>query len=97
MRNKTNDEFKNPHVLPRKLATITCHKCGSVGYNMRAYKGKTKSYTSMPKGGNNTKKPKTRKGNGKNKKSKSATQPTQEVRSCSQGPQATKNMIYVPF
>lgn len=28
LRNKENDDPKNPHVLSRRLATITCKKCG---------------------------------------------------------------------
>lgn len=94
-RNTTNDKSRNSHVLPRKLSTITCHKCGSMGHNMVTCKGKRAAYRTMPKGGNKIKKEKTTKG--KNKKSTSATQPTQEIGSCSQGLQVLKNRIYVLF
>ncbi|KAI5422151.1 hypothetical protein KIW84_045567 [Lathyrus oleraceus] len=88
MRKKTNDEPKSPHVMPRKLVTITCHKCGSMGHNMRTRKGKSATDRDMPKDGNKTKKLKTTKV--KKKKSKSATQPTQKIGCCSQGPQPTQ-------
>ncbi|KAI5384444.1 hypothetical protein KIW84_071453 [Lathyrus oleraceus] len=90
MRNNTNDEPKNPRVLLRKLVTITCHKCGSMGHNMRTCKGNREEDRVIPKDGNKTKKSKTTKGKVKNKKSKSGTLPTQEVGSCSQGPQTTQ-------
>ncbi|CAL5206992.1 unnamed protein product [Lathyrus oleraceus] len=90
MRNKTNDEPKNPHVLPRKLTTVTCTKCGSMGHNKRTCKGKREEYRAMPNGGNKTKKQNITKGTSKKKKSKSASQPTQVVGSFSQGPLATQ-------
>ncbi|CAK8542604.1 unnamed protein product [Lathyrus sativus] len=91
LRIMTNDELKNPHVLPRNLTSTTCTKCGSMGHNKRTCKGKRATYMVMPKGGNKTKKQKTTKGNGKKKKSNNASQPTQEVGSCSQGPPSTKD------
>lgn len=49
LRNKTNDEPKNPHVSPRRLATVICHKCGVMSYNMRSFKGKSADMA-IPKG-----------------------------------------------
>ncbi|KAI5399895.1 hypothetical protein KIW84_065004 [Lathyrus oleraceus] len=39
LRNKANDEPKNPHVLSRRLATVTCKKCGEMGHNKRKLQG----------------------------------------------------------
>ncbi|XP_058742388.1 uncharacterized protein LOC131614867 [Vicia villosa] len=55
MRNKDNDEPRLKHVLPRKLATVTCHKCGGMGHNKRSCKGKTTADRAIPKGGNKKK------------------------------------------
>ncbi|CAI8593911.1 unnamed protein product [Vicia faba] len=30
IRNKVNDKVRNPHVLLRKLTTVTCLKCGAM-------------------------------------------------------------------
>lgn len=38
LRNKTNDEPRNAHVLQRKLATVTCHMCGTMGHNKQSCK-----------------------------------------------------------
>lgn len=77
MRKKTHDEPKNPHVLPRNLTTVTCHKCGSMGHNMRTFKGNRETNWDMPKGDNNTKKSKNTKRKKKGeRKSTNVTQPT---------------------
>src|ERR1051325_8208042 len=52
MRNKSNDEPRNPHVLQRNLATITCKKCGALGHNKRSCKGKRAADSAIPIGGN---------------------------------------------
>ncbi|XP_058753081.1 uncharacterized protein LOC131626266 [Vicia villosa] len=52
MRNKVSDEPRNPHVLPGKLTTVTCHKCGGMGHNKRSCKGKRGADIAIPKGGN---------------------------------------------
>lgn len=54
--NKTNDEPINPHVLPRKLAIVTCHRCGVMGHTKQSCKGKRVVDRVIPKGGNQTKK-----------------------------------------
>ena len=59
LRIKISCDPRNPHVLPIKLTTITCHKCGVMGHNMRRYKEKRDADRVRPKGGNNTKKTKT--------------------------------------
>ncbi|XP_058776681.1 uncharacterized protein LOC131651009 [Vicia villosa] len=84
MRNKINDEPRNPHVLPRKLPTVTCHKCGAMGHNMRTCKGKRAADRAIPKGGNN-KKAKC----GKTKKKSTSTNAS-EVGNSSQAPQPTQ-------
>ncbi|CAK8544723.1 unnamed protein product [Lathyrus sativus] len=99
LRNKSNDEPKNPYVFPRKITTVTCTKCGSMGHNKITCKGKRSADGIMPKGGNKKQKiTKGRskgngkgKGNDKRKKTQTASQPTQEVGSCSQGPPATQD------
>ncbi|KAI5439769.1 hypothetical protein KIW84_025228 [Lathyrus oleraceus] len=55
LRNKTNDEPRNLHVMARKLATITCHRCGAMEHNKRSCKGKRVADRDMPKGGNKNK------------------------------------------
>lgn len=59
LRIKTNYDPRNPHVLPKKLVTVTCHKCGVMGHNMRRYKEKRYADKVRSKGGNNNKKTKT--------------------------------------
>lgn len=56
LRRKTNDEPINPHVLPRNFVTATCHKCETLGHNMRSYKGKRAADRAIPKGENKAKK-----------------------------------------
>ncbi|CAK8567519.1 unnamed protein product [Lathyrus sativus] len=51
LRNKSNDEPKNPHVLRRKITTVTCTKYGSMEHNKRTCKGKRAADRVMPKGG----------------------------------------------
>ncbi|XP_058742148.1 uncharacterized protein LOC131614601 [Vicia villosa] len=63
MRNKSNDEPRNPNVLPRTLSTVSCRKCGAVGHSIRSCKGKRAADRSIPVGGN--KKAKTIKAKGK--------------------------------
>ncbi|XP_050875971.1 uncharacterized protein LOC127079631 [Lathyrus oleraceus] len=60
MRRKVIYEPRNPHVLPRKLSTVTFHKCRAMGHNKRSYKGKRVADRAIPKGGN------TKKANGGN-------------------------------
>lgn len=55
LRIKTNCDPRSPHVLPKNLATVTCHKCGVMGHNMRRYKEKRDADRVRPKGGNNIK------------------------------------------
>ncbi|CAK8532062.1 unnamed protein product [Lathyrus sativus] len=55
LRNKVSDEPRNPHVLPRKLTTVSCHKCGAMGHNKRSCKGKMAAERVIPKGGNKKK------------------------------------------
>ncbi|CAK8564364.1 unnamed protein product [Lathyrus sativus] len=55
LRNKVNDEPINPHVLPKKLTTASCHKCGAMGHNKRSCKGKRVVERVIPKGGNKKK------------------------------------------
>jgi len=57
MRNKANDEPRNPHLLPRKLPIVTCKRCGGMGHNMRSCKGKRAAHRAMPKRGNKVMKP----------------------------------------
>lgn len=52
MRNKVNDETRNPYVLPIKLTIIICHKCGAIRHNKRSCKGKRAVDRAIPKGGN---------------------------------------------
>ncbi|CAK8536698.1 unnamed protein product [Lathyrus sativus] len=52
LRNKSNDEPKNPHVLPRKITTITCTKYRSMRHNKRTCEGKREADGVMAKGGN---------------------------------------------
>lgn len=59
MRNKLNDEPRNPHVLPRSFTITTCQKCGALGHNMTSCKGKRGADRAITKGGNKTKKAKT--------------------------------------
>jgi len=54
---KANDEPRNPHLLPRKLSTVTGKRCGGMGHNMRSCKGKKAADRAMPKGGNKVMKP----------------------------------------
>ncbi|XP_058766723.1 uncharacterized protein LOC131640331 [Vicia villosa] len=70
MRNKVNDEPRNPHVLPRKLTTVTCHKCGGMGHNKRSCKGKRGADIAIPKGGNKKAKKTAPTGGGKQKQDK---------------------------
>ncbi|KAI5441162.1 hypothetical protein KIW84_010574 [Lathyrus oleraceus] len=70
LRNKENDESNNPHVLSRRLVTVTCKKCGEMGHNKRSCKGKRVVDRAIPRGGNKTKKEKTIKGGNKAKKEK---------------------------
>lgn len=56
MRNKVNDEDRNPHVLSRKLTRVTFHKCGTMRHNKRSCKGKRAADKAIPKGGNIKKK-----------------------------------------
>jgi hypothetical protein len=51
-RNKSNDEPKNPKILPRDLPTVKCKNCGKFGHNVRTCKGKTAADRAMPKGAN---------------------------------------------
>ncbi|CAK8538314.1 unnamed protein product [Lathyrus sativus] len=55
LRNKVNDEPSNPHVLSRKLTTVSCHKYGAMGHNKRSYKGKRAAERESFKGGNKKK------------------------------------------
>ncbi|XP_058764491.1 uncharacterized protein LOC131637941 [Vicia villosa] len=55
-RNKTNDEPRNPHILPRRFSTVTSPKCGAMGHNKRSCKGKSDADRAIPKGGNKPKK-----------------------------------------
>ncbi|CAK8577415.1 unnamed protein product [Lathyrus sativus] len=55
LRNKVNDEPRNPHVLPRKLTTLSYHKCGAMGHNKRSCKGKRAAEKVILKGGNKKK------------------------------------------
>ncbi|CAK8577736.1 unnamed protein product [Lathyrus sativus] len=91
LRNKRNDEPKNPHVLPRKITTVTCTKYGSMRHNKRTCKGKRAIDMVMTKGGNKKQKITKGKSKGNGKKTHNASQPTQEVGSCSQGPSATQD------
>ncbi|XP_058784836.1 uncharacterized protein LOC131659698 [Vicia villosa] len=83
-RNKTNDEPRNPHILPRRFSTVTCAKCGAMGHNKRSCKGKRAADRAIPKGGNKPKKAaKTKKVKTKEKQveigqGSQAPQPTQE-------------------
>lgn len=61
LRNKTNDDLGNPHVLPIKVISVICHKFGVMGHNMRSCKGKRVVDKVISKGGNHTKKSKTKK------------------------------------
>lgn len=61
MRNKTDDESRNPHMLSRRLSII-CRKYGETGHNKMSCKEKRATYRIMPNGGNKTKKAKTNKG-----------------------------------
>lgn len=70
LRNKANDEPNNPHVLSRRLATVTCKKCGEMEHNKISCKGKRAADREIPKGGNKAKKAKTIKGGDKAKKEK---------------------------
>ncbi|XP_050888687.1 uncharacterized protein LOC127093827 [Lathyrus oleraceus] len=70
LRNKANDEPKNPHVLSRRIATINCKKYGEMGHNKRSYKGKRDADRAIPRGGNKAKKAMTIKGGNKAKKAK---------------------------
>lgn len=72
MRNKINDEPKNPHVLSRKLPTVTYHKCGFMEHYMRTCKRNGAANIVMPNGGNKKKNSKITEGN-KKKSNKSAT------------------------
>lgn len=54
--NKINNEPITPHVLLRKLATVTCHRCGVMGHNKQSCKGKRAVDRAIPKGGNQTNK-----------------------------------------
>lgn len=58
MRKKINEEPKYPHVLPKKLSTITCKKYGEMRHNINSYKDKRAVGMTMPKGGNKKKKAK---------------------------------------
>lgn len=89
-RNKSNDEPKNSHVLPRKLETVTCKKCGPMGHNKRTCKENRAADRSCQRESIGPRSKKNYKGKGQEKEVKSATQPTQEVGSCSQGPLATQ-------
>lgn len=51
MRNNANDEPRNSHVLPRKLTTVTCHKCGSMTHNKRSCTRNRVADKAIPKGG----------------------------------------------
>ncbi|XP_058747460.1 uncharacterized protein LOC131620408 [Vicia villosa] len=82
MRNKANDEPRLKHVLPRKLATVTCHKCGGMGHNKRSCKGKTAADRAIPKGGN-----KKKIAGGQKKKTKPNEE---EIGNSSQAPMATQ-------
>ncbi|CAK8544972.1 unnamed protein product [Lathyrus sativus] len=55
LRNKVNDEPRIPHVLPRKLTTVSCHKCGTMRHNKRSCKGKMATERVILKGGNKKK------------------------------------------
>lgn len=57
MRNKTNDKSRNPYIMPRRFANVTCKKYGQVGHNKRSCKGKRVADRIIPKG-DNTKKAK---------------------------------------
>lgn len=91
LRNKENDEPKNPHVLSRRLATITCKTCGEMRHNKRSCKGKRVANTTIPKGGNKAKKAKTIKGGNKVKKVKKSSENQTGIGRCSQAPQATQD------
>ncbi|XP_058725212.1 uncharacterized protein LOC131596548 [Vicia villosa] len=82
MRNKANDEPRLKHVLPRKLATVTCHKCGGMGHNKRSCKGKTAADRAIPKGVN-----KKKIAGGQKKKTKPNEE---EIGNSSQAPMATQ-------
>ncbi|XP_058746445.1 uncharacterized protein LOC131619357 [Vicia villosa] len=51
-RNKTNDETRSTHTLPRKHQTVKCQNCGNMGHNKRTCKGKRAAERVIPKGGN---------------------------------------------
>lgn len=61
MRNKIDDESRNPHMLSRRLSTV-CRKYGEMGHNKMSCKEKRATYRVMPNGGNQKKKAKTNKG-----------------------------------
>ncbi|KAI5422367.1 hypothetical protein KIW84_045714 [Lathyrus oleraceus] len=87
-RNKTNDEPRNLHILPRRFSIVTCAKCGAMGHNKRSCKDKREVGRAISKGGNKSKKTNKVKGGKGTKKSKEkktkfsqslqAPQPTQE-------------------
>lgn len=92
LRNKTNDRPRNPHVLPRKLATVTCHGCGAMEHNKWSCKENRVVDRAILKDGNKNKKSKHNPAENNNNKSKknseienesssqvpTPTQPTQE-------------------
>ncbi|XP_058782950.1 uncharacterized protein LOC131657557 [Vicia villosa] len=92
MRNKSNDEPRNPNVLPRTLSTVSCRKCGAVGHNIRSCKGKRAADRSIPVGGNKKEKTKgAAKGKGASKgaaKTKGASKGAAKTKGASKG--ATK-------
>lgn len=68
--NKTIDEPKNPHVLSRRISTVTCAKCRSKRHNKRSTKGKMEAHREISNGGNKPKKAKKVKGGKRTKKAK---------------------------
>lgn len=69
-RNKTNDEPRNPHILPMRFPTVTCAKYGPMGHNKRSCKGKKAADKEILKDCNKSKKANKVKGGKGTKKSK---------------------------
>ncbi|CAK8572990.1 unnamed protein product [Lathyrus sativus] len=86
-RNKTNDEPRNPHILPRRISIVTCAKGGAMGHNKMKCKGKREPDIAIPKGGNKPKMDKKVKGGKGTKKLK---EKNTEIAQSSQAPQPTQ-------
>lgn len=70
LKNKTNDESRNPHILPKRFLTVRCAKYGVLGHNKKRCKGKMEVDRAIPKGGDKLKKTKKVKGGKGTKNSK---------------------------